>query len=214
MYRLGNWVHCLVTACALLLVGCGETTDEPAESSHKSQTGKPDNRCPDVCTALCNGDPEPPVPAGCPVPMCDCGAGDEGTDNNSGDPNNSGEDNGPAICPDICGAICSGLPEPAVPAGCPVPMCDCGKDPSPPACTWVRSECAAPCAPGCCPMICLPACEQLNDTVDNGSASDDARLQCRRRPDCEWVKLGCAAPCAPDCCPGSCRTIPRWAMAE
>ena len=164
MFRLEKWVLCLVTACALLLVGCGETTDEPPETSQKSQTGTPDNRCPDVCSALCNGDPEPPVPAGCPVPMCDCESGDEGTDNsgdpnnsgdpiNSGDPNNGGEDNGAGNWPDMCGAICSGQPEPPVPAGCPVPMCDCEKDPSLPGSTWVRSGCAAPCAPGCCPMI-------------------------------------------------------------
>lgn len=33
--------------------------------------------CPDVCGALCKGQPMPQLPPGCPTPSCDCG-GDEG----------------------------------------------------------------------------------------------------------------------------------------
>ena len=31
-------------------------------------------------------------------------------------------------CPDVCAAICAGLPEPSVPSGCPLPMCACDFD--------------------------------------------------------------------------------------
>jgi hypothetical protein len=45
-------------------------------------------------------------------------------------------------CPDICGAICAGLPEPELPPGCPIPGCSCG-------------------APAECPDICEPICAGL-----------------------------------------------------
>ncbi len=59
--------------------------------------------CPDVCEAVCAGEPEPELPDGCPIPSCQC----------------------EPVCPDVCEAVCAGLPEPEVPDGCPVPTCQC-----------------------------------------------------------------------------------------
>ncbi len=100
-----------VSLAIFALAACsGEATiDEPeaAEQSLDSLRGSdaPSAHCPDLCAAVCSGAPEPTIPAGCPIPMCQCDARTQ--------------------CPDICGAVCSGAPEPTIPAGCPVPMCQC-----------------------------------------------------------------------------------------
>lgn len=46
-------------------------------------------------------------------------------DKHDGHHHGGGADPGDPECPDICGAICAGEPEPETPPGCPIPGCAC-----------------------------------------------------------------------------------------
>jgi hypothetical protein len=58
----------LLIAAALLLLGTGCRAVPPA----KPMPIPPPSECPDVCAAICAGEPEPAVPPGCAMPMCAC----------------------------------------------------------------------------------------------------------------------------------------------
>jgi len=59
----------LIAAALLLLgAGCGPVSPPPA----KPMPIPPPTECPDVCAAICAGQPEPDVPPGCAMPMCAC----------------------------------------------------------------------------------------------------------------------------------------------
>jgi hypothetical protein len=74
-------------------------------------------------------------------------------------------------CPDVCGALCAGLPEPEVPEGCPIPTCDCTVD---------------------CPDVCGAICAGLPEPeVPNGCGMPGCA--CPEDPECPDV---CAAICA------------------
>jgi hypothetical protein len=50
-------------------LSCG---DHPIEMTCCEPDGTTGPVCPDICAALCAGEPEPDLPAGCPVPTCSC----------------------------------------------------------------------------------------------------------------------------------------------
>jgi hypothetical protein len=96
-----------VLVAALVLTACGSngdggwpeapTTNDPLSTDHPE--------CPNLCIALCSGEPVPELPDGCPTPVCaPC---DE------------------PVCPNVCAAMCSGEPVPELPDGCPTPVCGC-----------------------------------------------------------------------------------------
>lgn len=60
----------LVAVFATLLfvgAGCTASTNTEIDVAPDVPTS-----CPDVCAAVCAGQPEPDVPRGCPMPMCAC----------------------------------------------------------------------------------------------------------------------------------------------
>ncbi len=97
-------------AAASLVTGCGDVNDviDAAVSGHHGQGGP---ACPNICEAVCAGEPEPETPPGCPIPSCSCAP--------------------PEVpeCPaDFCIRICAGEPEPETPPGCPIPSCSCSTE--------------------------------------------------------------------------------------
>jgi len=65
-------------------------------------------------------------------------------------------DPGSPECPDICGAICAGLPEPETPPSCPIPSCSCEPAPEcPDICGAICAGLPEPETPPSCP---IPSC--------------------------------------------------------
>jgi hypothetical protein len=66
----GSCLEGLVANCPGQLVpaalSCG---DHPIEMTCCAPAAP---SCPDICTAICAGEPEPQLPSGCPIPTCDC----------------------------------------------------------------------------------------------------------------------------------------------
>ena len=98
----------LVVALALVACGSGAGGDDANTPATSGALSTCQAECPNVCLALCNGEPIPEVPDGCPVPSCAC---DHPPD--------------PPACPNVCSAICAGEAEPELPDGCPTPSCSC-----------------------------------------------------------------------------------------
>jgi hypothetical protein len=95
---------------ALALTACGSGGDgggpQAPTTNDSLTTAAPE--CPDVCAAICNGEPEPELPCGCPTPSCaPC------------------DDPGEPTCPNVCAALCAGEPVPELPDSCPTPACGC-----------------------------------------------------------------------------------------
>jgi len=155
--------------------------------------------CPDVCGAVCKGQPEPEIPKGCPIPDCGCEvpppAGndcqceipaicrqcDDGTcatphveckpDNTCGELTWSCS--GSANCPDpaaICDAQCHGK-ELLVGPDCPVSDCDC---PQQPACDCPIPEICHACDDG--------TCADANPTCDASGKCAGIRWSCDDEP--------------------------------
>jgi hypothetical protein len=105
-WRALVWLTCPL-AGAFLVAGCGdvnELIDDALRDDHHGHGGG--RECPDICGAICAGEPEPELPAGCPIPGCACDEIPE--------------------CPlDFCDRICAGEPEPELPRNCPIPLCAC-----------------------------------------------------------------------------------------
>ncbi|EKD33273.1 MAG: hypothetical protein ACD_76C00055G0005 [uncultured bacterium] len=69
-------------ASALLLLGSGCAIQQQNANQYQQGNDQPSNgqpvsippsvQCPDVCSAICAGLPEPELPVNCPVPMCSC----------------------------------------------------------------------------------------------------------------------------------------------
>jgi hypothetical protein len=127
---------------ALGISGCADAGFEDLlEAARKQKPPRPapiDPECPDVCAAICIGEPEPEVPRGCPIPDCGCqpppnecpdecavSCGRLAPERVPQGCEQSVCDCEPPECPDICAAVCSGQPEPTVPPGCPIPDCQC-----------------------------------------------------------------------------------------
>lgn len=96
----------IITALALAACGSADDQSDAPTANDPLSTAHPE--CPDVCEAICNGEPEPSLPDGCLTPTCECDHPEQ-----------------PA-CPDVCTALCNGEPEPPLPNGCPIPTCTCG----------------------------------------------------------------------------------------
>jgi hypothetical protein len=76
-----------------------------------------------------------------------------GHQDDDGEPHHPG---GTPECPNICDAICAGLPEPETPPGCPIPACGCEPPPEcPDVCGAICEGLPEPETPPGCP---IPAC--------------------------------------------------------
>ena len=82
----------------------GNFSEENRKTSETSGTNGP--VCPDVCAAVCSGQPEPEIPQGCPIPACSCGS--EGQQSYNGDLCQSGD------CPQRRSQIEAALDEVAI----------------------------------------------------------------------------------------------------
>lgn len=182
-------------------------------------TSPSDPVCPNVCAAVCNGQPEPEIPQGCPIPDCGCDVPPSGGDCQCEVPaicqlcddgtcavphveckpdNTCGEltwsCSGSNGCPDpaaICDAQCAGK-ELRVGPDCPVSDCDC---PTQPACDCPIPEICHPCDDGTCAVA--------NPTCDPSGKCAEIRWTCDDEPDPSDCVCGIDAVCHL-CADGSC----------
>jgi hypothetical protein len=75
---IGRGFVAIALACGAFAAGCDSDSRELIDAiidAHLGQgpSGPPSApECPDVCEAICAGEPEPELPPGCPIPGCAC----------------------------------------------------------------------------------------------------------------------------------------------
>lgn len=152
----------------VMLFGCGRVASlgDGDDTLHQTVGAQ----CPDVCGAICAGQPEPKLPPGCPTPSCVCT--DAGTK--------------PPMCPAVlCAPGCMLKNDAAT--GCET--CDCPETPKPPACQpvsckmhcefgWAKDpatgcevcDCAPP--PLCPAILCAQGCTLKKDAATGCDTCD------------------------------------------
>jgi hypothetical protein len=72
--QMSSWLRLVCPlAGSLVVAGCGDVNDlidAVKQQHHHGGGGGPE--CPNICEAICAGEPEPPLPPACPIPACAC----------------------------------------------------------------------------------------------------------------------------------------------
>ncbi len=67
--EINSRVLCVpISLSVLLLAACGGDVNL-VDAKEQSLT---EIQCPNVCEAVCSGEPEPEIPEGCAIPTCEC----------------------------------------------------------------------------------------------------------------------------------------------